>query len=186
MLPPANTAFDFGCGKLRYADCILESAGAVALVDSEIQISRQQQLRGKRTSIKEITRRSNRLACYNDANFEKLDDRFDRGFCINVLSAIPISSERRRVLAIIRSKLTANGQCLFVVQYRNSDFTRMSKLPNATRWGDGFILDSLRGHSFYATISVKRLKSMLVRGGFQIQSTRLNQGSAYIWASSSK
>jgi hypothetical protein len=61
------------------------------------------------------------IQVYNDVEFQKLDTRFERGFCINVLSVIPSYSRRRKVLDLIQRKLKPDGECLFVVQYRNSD-----------------------------------------------------------------
>lgn len=184
-LPRAESSFDYGCGKLRYSDLLLKRSDTLALVDSEVQLSREQILIGEKTSIRQLVRKSNRLAAYNDQEFESLGECFERGFCINVLSVIPIIAERRRVLNSIRSRLHAGARCLFVVQYRNSDFTRMSKMKNAHRWRDGFLIDSLRGYSFYGLISPKRLISMLERAAFVIDDVKLNDGSAYVWAARS-
>jgi hypothetical protein len=55
-------------------------------------------------------------------------------------------------------------------------------MPNAKPWLDGFLIDSLRGYSFYGLISPDRLESFLKRAGFRIRETDLNEGSAYCWA----
>jgi SAM-dependent methyltransferase len=176
------STFDYGCGKLRYQRSIADTTDVLAIVDSEIQLSRFQILRGKNTSIRNIFRQSNRIQAYSDVAFRELNTRFDRGFCINVLSVIPSYSRRRHVLDTIHEKLKPGGECLFAVQYRNSDFNRMSKMPNAEPWLDGFLVKSLRGYSFYGMISPDRLESSLKRAGFRIRETRLNEGSAYSWA----
>jgi hypothetical protein len=180
-LPHVASSFDYGCGKLRYQKAIAETTDVLAMVDSEIQLSRLQVIRGKETSIRAIYSQSNRLQTY-DLEFEGLSTRFDRGFCVNVLSVIPSYARRRKVLNVIREKLTREGECLFAVQYRNSDFTRMRKMSNARPWLDGFIVDSLRGHSFYGMITPDRLEATLKRAGFYIRETKLNDGSAYAWA----
>lgn len=182
-LPPVESSFDYGCGKLRYSDDMLAHSDSLALVDSEVQLSRDQALPCGRTTIRAIARKSNRLSAYNDVEFANLAGRFERGYCINVLSVIPFYAKRRQVLRAIWSKLRKNAHCLFVVQYRNSDFTRMSAMKNARPWRDGFLIDSLRGHSFYGLISPERLVAMLRRAGFSIVSVKLNEGSAYVWAS---
>jgi hypothetical protein len=176
------STFDFGCGKLRYQRVIADTTDVLALVDSEIQLSRLQTLRGKGNSIRNIYRQSNRISIYNDVEFQRLDAHFDRGFCINVLSVIPSYACRRHVLGLIHSKLKRDGECLFAVQYRNSDFTRMRKMSNAVPWLDGFIINSLRGYSFYGIILPDRLERFLKRAGFRVRETTLNEGSAYIWA----
>jgi len=146
-LTHVSTSFDYGCGKLRYVKTILQKTDTLAIVDSEVQISRFQKLRGTVTSIRNIIRGTNHIRVYNETEFRELDMKFQRGFCINVLSVIPVPAIRMKVLATIKSKLQRQGTCLFVVQYRNSDFTRMQSLSNTRLWRDGFLIDSLRNPS---------------------------------------
>ena len=73
----------------------------LALVDSEVQVSRTQVLRGKQTSIRNMFKQSNRLRVYNDREFRDLNTRFERGFCVNVLSVIPSYARRREILDVI-------------------------------------------------------------------------------------
>ncbi|MDX0720878.1 methyltransferase domain-containing protein [Sinorhizobium medicae] len=181
-LPPVNRTLDYGCGKLRYCDPLLQTTELLSLVDSEVQISRKQTLQGNRTSIRDIFRGSNRISAFSTSEFAESPGLYDRAFCINVLSAIPVPSERRRLLAQILRKLKPSAGCLFVVKYRNSDFTRMAKLPTAEPWHDGFVLKSMRGYSFYALITPKALAGMVAQAGFQVVSHQLHLGSVYIWA----
>ncbi len=181
-LPHVPSSFDYGCGKLRYQKAIADTTDALALIDSEVQLSRMQVLRGRETWIRDMYKQSNRIRVYNDIEFQSTSMLFERGFCLNVLSVIPSYRRRRQVLNIVRQKLKRNGECLFVVQYRNSDFTRMKKMSNAKLWLDGFLIDSLRGYSFFGLIPPDRLETSLKRAGFQILETRLNEGSAYTWA----
>jgi hypothetical protein len=178
------SSFDYGCGKLRYKDVMLRTTDTLALVDSEVQLARDQMICGKFTTIRTTVQRSNRIATYNTTEFARLSTQFDRGFCINVLSVIPILATRRRVLHFIRGTLRSDGTCLFVVQYRNSDFTRMRSMPNARPWRDGFLVDSLRGYSFYGLISPERLGAMILKAGFKIEKRMLNEGSVYLLARS--
>jgi SAM-dependent methyltransferase len=180
--PHVSSTFDYGCGKLRYQRPISDTTDTLALVDSEIQLSRTQVLQGKKTSIRGNFNQSNQTMIFNDAEFRQLKRKFDRGFCINVLSVIPSFKHRRRVMETIHKRLRSKGKCLFVVQYRNSDFARMSRMPNAKPWLDGFLVDSLRGYSFYGLISPERLEKSLNRAGFRICDTQLNEGSVYTWA----
>ena len=145
-------------------------------------MSRTQVLRGKQTSIRNMFKQSNRLRVYNDREFRDLNTRFERGFCVNVLSVIPSYARRREILDVIHGKLKRDGECLFVVQYRNSDFTRMKKMANAKPWLDGFLVNSLRGYSFYGLIPPDRLEASLKRARFNVRETKLNEGSAYVWA----
>jgi len=180
-IPHVTSAFDYGCGKLRYQRAIADTADVLAVVDSEIQLSREQRLRGKQTTVRSIFRQSNRVNVYNDVEFSALNAQFQRGFCINVLSVIPSYARRRQVLDCIYDRLAPDGECLFVVQYRNSDFTRMRGMPNAMPWLDGFLVDSLRGYSFYGLIPPDRLEVSLKRAKFFVRDIQLNEGSAYAW-----
>jgi hypothetical protein len=181
-LPQVNRTVDYGCGKLRYVETLLTSTQLLSLVDSEVQLSREQKLRGIQTSIRDVFYGSNQVSVFNTVEFAESQVRYDRAFCINVLSAIPLIEARKRLLSEIRRKLEENAECLFVVQYRNSDFTRMAKLPTAQKWLDGFILKSLRGYSFYALIKPQALRAILECAGFEVLSQQLNEGSVYIWA----
>jgi hypothetical protein len=181
-LPHVSSTFDYGCGKLRYQVAIKDKTDTLALVDSEIQLSRIQVLGTEKTSIRAIFYGSNQILTLTDSEFVKINTRFDRGFCVNVLSVIPSVRYRKTVLEAIQAKLKRGGKCLFVVQYRNSEFNRMKAMPNARPWLDGFLVDSLRGYSFYGLISPDRLESSLKRAGFRISETTLNEGSVYMWA----
>jgi hypothetical protein len=181
-LPLVQSSFDCGCGKLRYMKKILDRTDELTVVDSEIQLSRTQMICGRKTSIREMANRSNRMRALNVDQFASAREKYDRGFCINVLSVIPILSVRNSLLKTIHSRLKKGASCLFVVQYRNSDFARMREMPNAREWRDGFLIDSLRGYSFYALIPPSNLEAMVKRSGFAVESVRLNEGSAYLWA----
>jgi hypothetical protein len=183
-LDHVSSSFDYGCGKLRYQNAMLQTTDTLVLVDSELQLSRKQMICGKQTTIREAVQRSNRISAYNVPEFTRLPPTFDRGFCINVLSIIPFLSVRRHVLDLIREKLRPGGTCLFVIQYRNSDFTRMRRMRNARPWRDGFLIDSWRGFSFYGLISPDRLVAMLLKADFEIIDRHLHDGSVFVWARS--
>lgn len=185
-LEPVASSFDYGCGKLRYIKDILKTTDMLTVVDSEIQIGRTQMIHGELTSIRDVARRSNRVEAVNVMEFSNNRDEFDRAFCINVLSVIPFFSARRRVLNLIRQGLRAGGTCLFVVQYRNSDFGRMAELPNARPWRDGFLIDSLRGFSFYGLISPQRLTALVAGCGFEVVDQQLNDGRVFLMARSTR
>jgi len=182
QLPQVSSSLDYGCGKLRYTNAILEKTDTLTLVDSEVQLSRIQTLKGIKTSIRDLVGPSNRITINNNIDFPESNARFDRAFCINVLSVIPLYSKRKSVLEMIRSKLRKNGLCLFVVQYRNSDFSRMRQMQNARPWRDGFLIDSLRGFSFYGLISPEKLMAMVKTSGFNVDRVKLRDGTVYLWA----
>ncbi|MBB4377228.1 hypothetical protein [Bradyrhizobium sp. SBR1B] len=181
-LEPVRSSFDFGCGKLRYERAIAKTTEELALVDSEVQLSRTQMIRGRSTNIRNHVGKSNHVHAYTVGQFAALDRKYDRGFCINVLSVIPSASVRLGIVQLVRAKLKPRATCLFVTLYRNSDFTRMQKLPNCQPYGNGFLMDSLRGYSFYGLIPPDDLAGLVKRAGFMIESIVLDEGSAYLWA----
>lgn len=181
-LPIVDNCFDYGCGKLRYVNDILHTADSVSVVDSEIQLSRKQIILKNNTSIREMYSNKNNINVQNIAEFENSTVLYDRGFCLNVLSAIPFQGSRRRVLRIISSKLRPSGTCLFVVQYRNSDFTRMAKMENAIRWRDGILIKFRRGYSFYGLIPPNDFEELISSGGMNIVKTSLHEGSVFVTA----
>ncbi|WP_067588049.1 hypothetical protein [Endozoicomonas ascidiicola] len=44
---------DYGCGKLRYSDILIKLSDNITFVDSEIQLSREQVVRGVKTTVRE-------------------------------------------------------------------------------------------------------------------------------------
>lgn len=173
---------DFGSGKLRYTKVMLRGTNTLTLVDSDIQLSREQKLGGRITSVRKLIHSSNQIEVMNLKKFLQYSNYFDRGYCINVLSVIPILSVRQRVIQRLFRSLRAGGVCLFVVQYRNSDFTRMVQMRNARVWRKGLLIDSLRGHSYYGFIMPNELRQAVVSGGFLVSSLVLNEGSVYLTA----
>ena len=131
-LEPVRSSFDFGCGKLRYERVIAKTTDVLGLVDSEVQFSRTQMIRGRLTTIRDHVRRYNHVEAYTVGQFASLTPRYDRGFCINVLSVIPSASVRLGIVQLMRAKLKPGGTCLFVVLYRNSDFTGCSAFRTAS------------------------------------------------------
>lgn len=185
-LPTVRSSFDLGCGKLRYAESILSVSNSVSLVDSEIQISRSQLLGGaSETSIRNICNGSNTLRCFNIDEFENGPDIYDRGFCLNVLPIIPFESERNRVVSIARSKLSRGSMCYFVHHFRNKEYRRMRHMENAFPFEDGFVIKSLRGHSFFAALGHEYTAALIERGSFRIVSRRLIHGACYLEAEAS-
>jgi hypothetical protein len=101
-LEQVRSTFDYGCGKLRYQKVISRTTNTLALVDSEVQLSRKQMIRGKVTSIRDLLRNSNHLSAFSATEFGTVPAKFDRGFCINVLSVIPSATARLRVVQLMR------------------------------------------------------------------------------------
>jgi len=146
-LPEVEASFDLGCGKLRYVDSIRQCSRTITLIDSEIQLSRTQNIGlFGRTSIREICRDSNVIHCQNIREFRTNNISYDRGFCLNVLPIIPSESIRRNIVRSAFQRLKRGGKCYFVHHYRNAEYRRLCDRHDATPFRDGYIIDGFRGY----------------------------------------
>ena len=175
-LKRVERSYDYGCGKLRYVKEQLKKTDELLIVDSEIQLHREQKLHGRKTSIANFCRRYNRLSIASIRDLQFLGGHFDRGFCINVLSAVPIEAVRREILRRCYALLRPGGELIVTHQYRNSDFTRMKRMKNAFIFRDGYIVDSLRGASFYSTFSIEYLEALILESKLIISDTAKYDG----------
>jgi 2-polyprenyl-3-methyl-5-hydroxy-6-metoxy-1,4-benzoquinol methylase len=185
-LDHVSSTLDFGCGKLRYLDEISATTDHLFVTDSDVQLNRQQRLLDQTTSIVELARGSNKWSALSLKHLYAEHFRFDRIFCLNVLQIIPSPRLRRSILRRLRARLKPAGELVVVVQYRNSDFARMSKLPNARRYRDGMVLTFSRGVSFYAFIKPARLAQMIAAAGLKVAHCHVHDGSCYIIATPSQ
>jgi len=71
-LEPVHSSFDFGCGKLRYERAIAKTTEELALIDSEVQLSRTQMIRGRSTTIRDHVRKANHVHAYTVGQFAAL------------------------------------------------------------------------------------------------------------------
>lgn len=181
-LTKVGATLDFGCGKLRYLDDIRKTTNELVLVDSEIQLARRQRIHGRDTSIREFASQFNDVTAFNPKEAAELDSFFDRGFCINMLSVVPSMSIRKKIVRFISCKLKPGGDCLFVVQYRNSEFKKMKERPGAEAYLDGTLFRGLRGYCFYGLIHPEALEQIVMEGGMLVTSSFRREGSAYILA----
>jgi hypothetical protein len=179
-LPMVRSSVDYGCGKLRYFDEIRARTKIAVFVDSKLQLSRTQIIRGKRTSVRAYLGAYRNSICQTVEEFKRDTLHYDRAFCINVLSTIPNLRVRTQVLRLIRRKLKRQGEAIFVVQYRNSDFTSVLKSGRGSKFLDGILIKSNGRWAFYAPIRPDKLRTFVERQGFKVVATDRNQGSIYL------
>jgi 2-polyprenyl-3-methyl-5-hydroxy-6-metoxy-1,4-benzoquinol methylase len=157
---------DFGCGKLRYADLVTNIGERVLLVDSRIQLTRQQRIRGRKVSVAQIAKQLYRNVSVRPAeDLAKVRNKFDVVTCINVLSAIPDLSVLRAVLQAIRRLTRRKGLAVFINQHRNSYF---DNFKHGRRHLFGHIHEGRNGHSYYGVMSKDRVQRLLRTAGFSI------------------
>lgn len=179
--PKVNTALDFGCGKLRYSKNLYAKCQHLTLVDSLIQLERNQKLRGENTNVFDYVKKHWSRARALDIDKFKMDrTKFDFILCSNVLSAIPDVTIRNEVLQNLYKALQKNGECLFVTQYRNSYFNQVKNSKQATLHLDGWILKTIRGNFYYGILPLTKVVRLAKQHKFDIKDSWIKDGSAFV------
>lgn len=179
-LPIVESAADYGCGKARYLPEMISRSHKLSLVDSSTQLNRVQQIEGSAASLVDVLSSRNDVNCLSTKDFIECGGAFDRVFCLNVLSAVPFPTIRTAIADRIRHSLRQGGVCVASHQYRNSDFGKMKASQKHERYGDGMLMHSLRGPSFYSLMSRDDFIGIWEAVGLQCKSYRLNEGSIFL------
>jgi SAM-dependent methyltransferase len=178
-----SLALDYGCGKLRYSGHLAKKCRRLTLVDSRIQLDRVQMVAGRRATVREFAKRKwPNCKVLSVEEFDAPRSTYDFILCANVLSAIPDKSVLSQVLGRLSRSLKPRGLCLFVSQYRNSDFRKMAASKNARPHLYGWILVTKRGAFYYGVLDVGRVKELIERRGFLITESWTEGESAYVLA----
>jgi SAM-dependent methyltransferase len=176
-----NSVLDFGCGKLRYSNVIVPLCEKVTFVDSKIQLSRKQLIRGYNTNIKNYI--SIHYPKCNAIAFEDLDNhisKYELITCINVLSAIPCKNTINKIIKHIKRLLYKNGKAVFINQYRNSYFKRYR---TGIKHLYGYIYTANNKISYYGLLNHNNIINLLFKNGFTIYKLWKIDGTNFIEAS---
>jgi 2-polyprenyl-3-methyl-5-hydroxy-6-metoxy-1,4-benzoquinol methylase len=162
-----KAVLDFGCGKLRYSDLVAKLGRRATFVDSKVQLTRRQRIRGKMTTVSDVIAERYPHARVVSAEAAMTDrSRYDFVTCINVLSAIPTRSALDTLVRLIRRLTKTNGTAVFVNQHRNSYFKRFEVgKPHLF----GHVFGGAKGYSYYGVLTVKRVEKLLLSHGFYIR-----------------
>ena len=161
-----DRSLDFGCGKLRYSDALVSMSKKVTFVDSNIQLSREQIIRGERTTVKDYV-----LKHYPHCNVVPYEDNeshiaeYNFITCLNVLSAIPCKKTIDSVIKNIKRLLCNNGKAVFVNQHRDSYF---KKYESGEKHLYGYLYQSNNSYSYYGILCPDKTKELLIESGFLI------------------
>lgn len=163
-------AVDYGCGKLRYAAQLAAMAELLILVDSSIQLDRQQRIDGEVTTVRQLVEQR-----WPTVQIETVPEfqanrrpKFDFALCANVLSAIPIKAARSRALAAIRRRLKVSGSLLVVNQHTNSYYSQVARREDVVRHLDGWLVPKSNSASYYGILDKKKTSEMLEGAGYEI------------------
>lgn len=165
-LPRVASVLDFGCGKLRYANLIAKLGERMTFVDSEIQLSRLQRVRGHLTTVRDfVTRHYSHGRVVSAETLATHKSQYDLITCINVLSAIPSKTALVQALRAIGRLTRKNGMAVFVNQHRNSYYKRFEQDP---RHLFGHLFKGRHGYSYYGILPPEQMSKLLVRHGFAV------------------
>lgn len=167
-LEKVDRAADYGCGKCRYHNHILERTNTLTLIDSTIQLNRDQILGDEKNNVKSLFDGKNSVQVINKKEFFSSPDRYDRIFIWNVLPIIPFPSVRRNILLKAKSKLSNNGSIELAVNYRNSEYTKSINSVKSFPFKDGYIVKGLRGAYFLSLLNPVLLRSEIQIAGLVV------------------
>lgn len=179
------SALDFGCGKLRYTHHLAKKSKHIGILDSEIQLTRNQKIAGRQMSVKNYAKErwsSCRIHTLEEF-WKKVTAKYHFVLCSNVLSAIPCPKARAKSLNSIHKTLTHNGYALFVNQHTNSYFKEMQKKSDSCPHLDGWITKARNGiAAYYGILCKKTVIDLISKHQFIIKDAWVNGQSNYILA----
>jgi hypothetical protein len=180
----ADSALDYGCGRLRYSGLLARTSKRLGLVDSAEQLDRQARVTGRVTTVRTVAqRRWPNCRVYTLEEFwGGVSQCYEFVLCANVLSAIPSRSVRSRSLKAIRSCLADDGTVLVVNQHTNSYFTTAVKSQDASAHLDGWILRSPIGPSYFGILTKDKVIRILRSHAFRIRDSWIDGQSNYVLA----
>lgn len=164
------TALDYGCGKLRYTKHLASRSKCIGLVDSEVQITRPQQIHGEFTTVKAYAEKEwPRCSIQFVNDFWAKPARFYHFIlCANVLSAIPCPQSRARSIRAMCAALDQDGSALFVNQHTNSYFSEVRRRPSTRGHLDGWLTKTSTGASYYGILNKDSVVRLVTRFGFSV------------------
>lgn len=178
-----NSILDFGCGKLRYSFALRSRCDKLTIVDSRIQLERNQKIHGSYTNVYSFISNYKNIEAIPFCYFTGYSIIYDYIFCANVLSAIPCVATRGNVLQHIYKLMSPTSISMFITQYTNSYFKRVANSGRAKKHLDGWLLDcGKRGYSYYGIINRDKLRMLLVNNGYTIVCSWVYNQSAYALA----
>lgn len=161
-----NTVLDYGCGKLRYADSLIKIGKKVTFVDSELQLKREQIIRGEKTNISDyVNRHYPNCEVISIETIDSHTTRYDLITCTNVLSAIPCEEALSKAISNIRNLLKPGGTAIFVNQHRSSYF---KKYQSGKKHLHGYLYSGRRGHSYYGIMEKSKTEALVLSEGFEL------------------
>ncbi|EEW6227449.1 methyltransferase domain-containing protein [Escherichia coli] len=173
-----GNTLDFGCGKLRYSEQLVNKFETVTFLDSRRQLERVQIIRGVQTTIPDYVINNYKNAnIVSYENIDKITNHYDFILCANVLSAIPCESTIHKVLSAIRELLKSDGEALIVNQYKSSYFKRYE---SGIKHLHGYIYQNSRNAFYYGLLDVDTVSKICSDNNLEIIKSWSKAGSSYV------
>ncbi len=173
-----GNALDFGCGKLRYSEQLVNKFETVTFLDSRRQLERVQIIRGVQTTIPDYVINNYKNAnIVSYENIDKITNHYDFILCANVLSAIPCESTIHKVLSAIRELLKSDGEALIVNQYKSSYSKRYE---SGIKHLHGYIYQNSRNAFYYGLLDVDTVSKICSDNNLEIIKSWSKAGSSYV------
>ncbi|WP_252152322.1 class I SAM-dependent methyltransferase [Escherichia coli] len=173
-----GNALDFGCGKLRYSEQLVNKFETVTFLDSRRQLERVQIIRGVQTTIPDYVINNYKNAnIVSYENIDKITNHYDFILCANVLSAIPCESTIHKILSAIRELLKSDGEALIVNQYKSSYFKRYE---SGIKHLHGYIYQNSRNAFYYGLLDVDTVSKICSDNNLEIIKSWSKAGSSYV------
>ena len=151
------------------------------MIDSKVQITRKQMIHDNEVSVLEYASKFMKNAyAYSLEEYDFKKEKFDFVLCTNVLSAIPNTDDRKKVLSNIKQLLKPTGNALISVQYRNSYFNTYSTKEGCVKYEDGWIIKRGNSFSFYGIIFPDKLIKLCGESGLIVENIYKHDGSVYL------
>jgi len=162
---------DQGCGRLRHLKIFRQYFKHIALIDTELQLSR---IRDSHRSLGSTSRRVSRKTCdgiclFNSESFAQSRLHLDAIFCACVFDVVP-PTIRSRIIAAAARNLKKNGFYCVVIPRNDQSIT--VRCSSRNRYKDGHVFPRGRTFTFYANFangspSLGKLRRQLTEAGFR-------------------
>ena len=160
-----KSVLDFGCGKLRTVNFVVNRGKKNVIVDYKDILAKHKYLQDKLKNLEKnklFTRMNFPLPFINDTS------KFDLCLLINVLPIMPVFLERLLVLQILHEKIT-NKKFLLWYAMSNATVYKKRERTNAYTLGDGMWIGKGKYKTFYKYHPPDFITLLMYLSGFHLE-----------------
>lgn len=153
---------DYGFGKLRNSKYIIENGISVDILDTDIQISENQE-KIESLNIKNVY----------DSNYSLPENYYSQILLSFVLNVIPNIEDRVFILNNIKKGLKSDGK--LYIEVRDSNFIKQVKHKEI--YNDGYAVGAISKKTFQKPYTLSEIRQFVEENGFYILDTKKTSGS---------